>query len=1186
MPRRRKTDHPTHRKLRVERLEDRAMLAGELELVRDMNSTPLSSAPSYVTAVGGIVYFAANDGISGSELWRSDGTHAGTVRVKDIVRGSASSTPTDLTDVAGTLFFIAYDGVSNRSLWKSDGTDAGTVRVKDVSQWNNGSQPGRLTNVAGTLYFAANDAGGRELWKSDGTESGTVRVKDIASGVVAGSFPLSSDPRHLTNVGGKLFFSANDGVSGVELWTSDGTESGTVRVKDIRPGLYTTHPTPRSSFLDSFTDVSGTLYFTANDGVTGSELWRSDGTESGTVRVKDVNPGSSDSNLRQLLNVGGTLYFAANHGGAGYELWKSDGTEGGTVQVTDAFAVSRMHLSDLVNAGGVLYFITLDGARRNAIWRSDGTAEGTERVTSSSWAFASSLTTASGTLYFTANDGLSGYELWKSDGTEAGTTLVKDVRPRTLDASPSYLTNVGGALYFTANDAVSGAELWKSDGTRAGTAIVKDILPGANGPPPSNLTNVNGTLYFTANDGLSGVELWKSDGTAAGTIRVKDIYAGARGSYPRNLTKVQGLLYFSANDDVSGRELWKSDGTEIGTVRVKDVAPGFSYFYPRDLAEVGGTLFFVASDYQSGGELWKSDGTEIGTVRVKDINVGVGGSSPAYLTNVNGALFFSADDGPRGRELWKSDGTEAGTVLVKNIRSFPYSAARSDPQSLTNLAGTLYFTAIELYVSPGSQTVWRSDGTESGTVRVKNTGSTGLDSRHLTGVGGHLYFTANRSQSSSSDLWRSDGTDVGTVPIKEFRSGNYSTSFVALRILTNVGGTLYFADTSRTGDSELWKSDGTDATTIPVRFRDGTQVQNPRSIVPAGDRVFVVGSRHDAGEELFSQVLIDPPAVAGDFDRNGLIDQLDYAVWVADYGSGTRLRADGNADGVVNAADYTVWRDNFVDDDHADTATGATPIALGSTTTGRIGSPSDSDWFSFAVVAGTKLRIQTLPGGTLADTSLTLVGTDGVTQLAFNDNAGALNRLSQVAWTAPASGTYFVAVRGVGGNTGTYTLLLSDDHANSSVGATSVVVSSTNGGLIGPGGDSDWFSFAAVAGTIYRLHTLPGGTLADTTLTLVGADGVTQVAFNDDWPGRLSLLIWTAPTSGTYFLTVLGAGANTGTYSLAVVRLASRSATSNGEDAPSEADPQWIAPLDEAFAALAPAKNARTRFTPAVRGRL
>jgi ELWxxDGT repeat protein len=118
-----------------------------------------------------------------------------------------------MTNVNETLFFEANDGASGRELWKSDGTEAGTVRVKDILPGSDGSVPGSLTNVNGTLFFRADDGtSGRELWKSDGTEAGTVRVKDIRPGSAA------SVPLDLTKVNGTLFFTADDGVHGRELW--------------------------------------------------------------------------------------------------------------------------------------------------------------------------------------------------------------------------------------------------------------------------------------------------------------------------------------------------------------------------------------------------------------------------------------------------------------------------------------------------------------------------------------------------------------------------------------------------------------------------------------------------------------------------------------------------------------------------------------------------------------------------------------------------------------------------------------------------------------------------------------------------------------------------------------------------------------------------------------------------------
>ena len=176
-----------------------------------------------MTGVGGTLFFTADDGTHGRELWKTDGTEAGTVLVKDIDpdrrRLRRIRRPVDLTGVGGTLFFAADDGTHGQELWKSDGTEAGTVLVKDIHPGGYGSEPSSLTNVGGTLFFTARDGThGQELWKSDGTGAGTVLVKDIRPGV-----RRRRRPPRLTGVGGTLFFAADDGTRGSELWTSDGT---------------------------------------------------------------------------------------------------------------------------------------------------------------------------------------------------------------------------------------------------------------------------------------------------------------------------------------------------------------------------------------------------------------------------------------------------------------------------------------------------------------------------------------------------------------------------------------------------------------------------------------------------------------------------------------------------------------------------------------------------------------------------------------------------------------------------------------------------------------------------------------------------------------------------------------------------------------------------------------------------
>jgi ELWxxDGT repeat protein len=206
--------------------------------------------------------------------------------VKDIYPGFgfASAAPTSLVNMNGTLCFSANDGTHGAELWRGDGTAAGTILVKDIFPGGGWSLLNNLTNVNGTLLFSADDSiHGHELWNSDGTTAGTTFVKDIypAGFVNNGIYYVnSSDPRNLTNVSGWLFFSANDGIHGLELWKSDGTAAGTTLFKDIIPGSVSSSP-------GNLTIANGTLFFSAVGG-----LWQSDGTATGTVLVANLAPSS------------------------------------------------------------------------------------------------------------------------------------------------------------------------------------------------------------------------------------------------------------------------------------------------------------------------------------------------------------------------------------------------------------------------------------------------------------------------------------------------------------------------------------------------------------------------------------------------------------------------------------------------------------------------------------------------------------------------------------------------------------------------------------------------------------------------------------------------------------------------------------------------------------------------------
>lgn len=410
--------------------------------------------------------------------------------------------------------------------------------------------------------------------------------------------------RNLTSSNGKIFFTNMDTV-----YVSDGTTAGTQMLFNV------------DAF--GFTECNGKTFFISLDSNGEYELWITDGTPSGTVMVKDINP-TGIGYIEILTVFNNKLFFVGDDGVSGQELWVTDGTNTGTVMVKD------------INPGS-----------------GDG-LEGAQSII------------YNGKLYFSADDGINGKELWATDGTLSGTVMVKDINS-SGSSTPSNFVILNNKLYFDATDITYGNELWVTDGTGSGTVLVKDINPGTGSSYLSNLTEYNNKLYFSVSAGFNFTapyNMWQSDGTTGGTAIFED---STLGSY-----EYKGQLYFGK---ISGYTapfykytLWKTDGTPTGAVKVNDLI-GKGKKSPSRYTEAGGKLYFLCNyDGPGGGanyldnDLWVTDGTTANTKLIKHAN---GDTVNVFVNRTDiiefqGSLFFTQKD----NKLYKIAGTPAG---IKNI---------------------------------------------------------------------------------------------------------------------------------------------------------------------------------------------------------------------------------------------------------------------------------------------------------------------------------------------------------------------------------------------------------------------------------------------------------------------------------------------------------------------------------------
>jgi len=398
------------------------------------------------------IVFMGNSPNFGKELWVSDGTAAGTNILRDINVGSGDSTPHLLTLLDDVVYFRA----NSHDIWRTDGTSGGTYYMTNN---NLIISPTNFVKTQNFIFFISNS----RLWRMN-TNPNSENLVTISSNLVDVKGLIVLD--YNSDV---IMFNAKTNI-GWAIWRSNGGVS--LMVKD----LYTLNLDVLQ--MNAARKIGSEIYFSGFSTDFGGEPWKTDGTLTNTVMIKDImvdanyfnSPGAS-----QFTKVGSKVFFVARDNFHGYELWVTDGTASGTNMVKEIYPGNNNGFSPgfLLERDGLLYFTAFDVSGVVNIWKSDGTSSGTIKVTTNpDNNVLGPLTKINNIIYFSMHSPTHGNEPCKMDLNNV-ITMIQDLIPGTQGSDSNFFYELNNETYFIANNniSLSGQATYK---------IVNNILSNAD----------------------------------------------------------------------------------------------------------------------------------------------------------------------------------------------------------------------------------------------------------------------------------------------------------------------------------------------------------------------------------------------------------------------------------------------------------------------------------------------------------------------------------------------------------------------------------------------------------------------------------------------------------------------------------------------------------------------------------